>query len=71
MFGTYGDVATFSAYGTKVGSAALMDATVPVVILALAVAAVVAVRVVTLLQRRHSSTLQPASLPSPSLRVAA
>jgi len=71
MFNAYGDVAALGAYGTKVGSAALMDVTAPVVVLGLVVAALVATRVVSLLQRRRSPALHPTPLPEPSLRVAA
>jgi len=71
MFSAYGDVTALGAYGTQVGSAVLMDVTAPVVALGLVVAAIAVARVVTLWQRRRSSTMQPATLSRPTLRVAA
>jgi len=71
MFSAYGDVAAFGAYGTKIGSAALMDVTAPVVVLGLIVAALAATRALSLLQRRRSHTVHPTPVPRPSFRVAA
>lgn len=72
MFSAYGDVAAFGAYGTKIGSAALMDVTAPVVVLGLIAAAMLAVRVFAVLQSRRSQpTVHPTTLPRPSLRIAA